>query len=259
VAGNKYFLIADVFGGNINDWSGGQVVYRNPDNSPNLSSLATYVDREPTEFTDGDTTKFFIEISANVRPSGFESGDTNLIIVGRPVQLSASRLNRTNTPKVKLFKYQVYPLYLVGKLMDRAKINNISIRESTGTFQRTTAPVLSVTNGSNGVIDLANDGSSNLTINDSTPPTNFISLDRLSSATIDTQNQQVIRPSTTKDIFYIGENKTQEIDMTKVFGVDRNVITPDNNNAEVTFITAKQISTDSGSKFVQSSINFKEQ
>ena len=142
--------------------------------------------------------------------------------------------------------------------MDNAKINNISIKEKTGTFQRTTAPVLSITNGSNGVIDLANDGSSNLTINDSTPPTNFVSIDRLSSSTVDTQNEHIIRPSTTKDIFYVGENQTKEIDMTKVFGIDRNVITPDNNNIEATFLTAKQIGAGS-SKFVQSSLNFKEQ
>ena len=97
-----------------------------------------------------------------------------------------------------------------------------------------------------------------MTINDSTPPTNFISLDRLSSATVDTQNEHTIRPSVTKDIFYVGENQTKEIEMTKVFGVDRNVITPDNNNAEVTFVTAKQIGS-GDSKFVQSSLNFKEQ
>ena len=174
----------------------------------------------------------------------------------RQVQLKASR--QGVSAKSKLFKYDVYPLYLVGKLMDNAKINNISIKEKTGTFQRTTAPVLSITNGSNGVIDLANDGSSNLTINDSTPPTNFVSIDRLSSATVDTQNEHIIRPSTTKDIFFIGENQTKEIDMTKVFGIDRNVITPDNNNIEATFLTAKQIGTGS-SKFVQSSLNFKEQ
>ena len=36
---------------------------------------------------------------------------------------------------------------------------------SSGTFQKTTAPVLSVSNGSNGFIDLANDGSTNNTIN----------------------------------------------------------------------------------------------
>ena len=142
--------------------------------------------------------------------------------------------------------------------MDRSKINNISIREKSGTFQKTTAPVLSVTNGSNGFIDLANDGSTNNTINDSTPPTNFIEVDRLSSSIVDTQNEQIIRPSITKDIFYIGENETKEIDMTKVFGIDRNVITPDNNNIEATFFTAKQLGSGS-SKFVQSSLNFKEQ
>ena len=62
----------------------------------------------------------------------------------------------------------------------------------------------------------------------------------------------------TKDIFYVGENQTKEVDMTKVFGVDRNVITPDNNNIEATFITAKQLGTGS-SKFIQGSINFREQ
>jgi len=170
--------------------------------------------------------------------------------------LKASRLGVS--AKTKLFKYSVYPLYLVGKLMDGAQINNISIKEKTGTFQRTTAPILSVTNGSNGLIDLANDGSSNLTINDNTPPTNFLEVDRLSSSNVDTQNEHVIRPSTTKDIFYIGENETKEVDMTKVFGIDRNVITPDNNNIEATFFTAKQLGS-GDNKFVQSSLNFKEQ
>ena len=84
-----------------------------------------------------------------------------------------------------------------------------------------------------------------------------MSIDRLSSSTVDTQNEHIIRPSTTKDIFFIGENQTKEIDMTKVFGIDRNVITPDNNNIEATFLTAKQFGT-CGSKFVQSSLNFKE-
>ena len=238
------------------DWLDGQVVYLNDDSSVNLTSNAKYADMTPTSYQDGSTSKQYIEITDTVKPSKSGQSDSNIEIVGRPVLLRASRL-RVKT-KSKLFKYEVYPLYLVGKLMDKAQINNISIKEKTGTFQRTTAPVLSITNGSNGVIDLANDGSSNLTINDSTPPTNFISLDRLSSATVDTQNEHIIRPSTTKDIFYVGENQTKEINMTKVFGIDRNVITPDNNNVEVTFLTAKQISTGS-SKFVQSSLNFKEQ
>ena len=254
----RYFLTVEGgFGGGVTDWLGGRVVYKNDDatKSINTSSQAKFLDITPTSYVDGTTTKQYIEISTNVRPSGFETSDSNIEIVGRPVQLKSPRLGGV---KSKLFKYDVYPLYLVGKLMDKSKINNISIKETTGTFQRTTAPVLSVTNGSNGFIDLANDGSSNLTINDSTPPTNFVSIDRLSSSTVDTQNEHIIRPSTTKDIFYIGENETKEVDMTKVFGIDRNVITPDNNNIEVTFITAKQIGSGS-SKFVQSSLNFKEQ
>ena len=85
----------------------------------------------------------YIEITDNVRPSGFQQSDSNINIVGRPVQLRASRQGVTT--KTKLFKYDVYPLYLVGKLMDKAQINNISIKERTGTFQRTTAPILSVT------------------------------------------------------------------------------------------------------------------
>ena len=253
----RYFLTVEgSFGGGVTDWLDGQVVYLNDDNSANTSSNAKFLDIQPTTYQDGSTSKQYIEISANVKPSGFQQSDSNINIVARPVQLRASRLGTTT--KTKLFKYEVYPLYLVGKLMDRAQINNISIKETTGTFQRTTSPVLSFTNGSNGFIDLANDGSSNLTINDSTPPTNFVGVDRLSSSIVDTQNEHVIRPSITKDIFYIGENETKEVDMTKVFGIDRNVITPDNNNVEATFITAKQIGTGS-SKFVQSSLNFKEQ
>ena len=99
---------------------------------------------------------------------------------------------------------------------------------------------------------------SNKGLNDQTPPTNFREVERLSSASVDTQNKRPLRTSITKDIFYIGENKTEEIDMTKVFGIDRNVITPDNNNIEATFFTAKQIES-GDSKFVQSSLNFKEQ
>ena len=46
--------------------------------------------------------------------------------------------------------------------------------------------------------------------------------------------------------------------MTKVFGVDRRVIAPDQNNIEATFLTAKKV--DSGATGeIQVSINYKEQ
>jgi len=243
-----YLTVEGGFGGDITDWLGGQIVYRNEDGSINQNSNAKYAQNEPVFYTVSGVGYEYIEIDQSV-------GATNITIVGRPVQLKASRLNVPS--KNKLFQYDVYPLYLVGKLMDRAQINNISIKEKTGTFQKTTAPILSSTIGVSG-IDVAFDGTSNNTFNDATPPTNFVSVDRLSSSTVDTQNEQILRPSTTKDIFYVGQNETKEIDMSKVFGVDRNVITPDNNNIEATFFTAKQLETGS-SKFVQGSLNYKEQ
>ncbi len=74
------------------------------------------------------------------------------------------------------------------------------------------------------------------------------------------QNQQKLRPSVTKDTFYLGANTTQEIDMSKIFGADRNVITPDNLNLEATFITAKKIDGSSGDTGnIQLTLNYKEQ
>ena len=160
--------------------------------------------------------------------------------------------------KSKLFKYSVFPLYLVGKLMDNAKINNISVKETIGETQTTVSPVLAVTNGSVGTVDNAS-GNADTT---GLPPTNFVSVKRLSSSEVDTQNEQKLRESSTvtKDIFFIGANSTKEIDMTKIFGVDRNVITPDNLNLEATFLTAKKLDGSSGDTGnIQLTLNYKEQ
>ena len=138
--------------------------------------------------------------------------------------------------------------------MDNARIHNISISEKNTSFQKTSSPKLYISQGSVGSIDNASNNTSNFAI----PPTNFIPATRLSSAAIDTQNEQPIRKSVTRDIFYVGENEVKEVDMTKIFGVDRNVITPDNLNIEATFLTAKQLGTGSN-KTVQLNLNYKEQ
>ena len=93
------------------------------------------------------------------------------------------------------------------------------------------------------------------------PPTNFKSVKRLSSSAVDTQNEQKLRPSVTKDIFYVGKNSTKQIDMTKIFGIDRNVITPDNLNLEATFLTAKKLDGDNVNNTgnIQLTLNYKEQ
>ena len=157
----------------------------------------------------------------------------------------------------KLYNFNPFPLYLVGKLKDNAKIHNITVKETIGDFQRTIAPVLAIPNDANVSIDNAGGKTGNVGI----PPTNFESIERLSGATVDVQNEQALRTSVTKDTFFIGANETKVVDMKKVFGVDRNVITPDNNNIEATFVLAKKLDGDESNNTgnVQMSLNFKEQ
>ena len=257
-----YLKVEGTFASTITDWVGGQIVYRDPsDVTKNIETnkifeltsnpSGTIVNsRRPITFTDSSGVLFsYIKISGDIGTSD----PNNITLIGRPVTLTAKQMNQV---KSKLFKYKVFPLYLVGKLMDNSKINNISVKETIGETQTTTSPVLAVTNGSVGAIDNAS-GNADTT---GLPPTNFKSVKRLSSSAVDIQNQQKLRPSVTKDIFYLGANTTQEIDMSKIFGVDRNVITPDNLNLEATFLTAKKLDGSSGDTGnIQLTLNYKEQ
>tara|TARA_A100001391_G_scaffold203667_1_gene196669 strand:- start:318 stop:1514 length:1197 start_codon:yes stop_codon:yes gene_type:complete len=256
-----YLKVEGVFDSSITDWVGGQVVYRDPsDVTNNVETPVTFEltsnpsgtivnRRSPISYTDTSGVVFsYIKISNDIGTSD----PNNITLIGRPVTLTAKALGQI---KSKLFKFDPFPLYLVGKLMDNSKINNISVKETIGETQTTTSPILAVTNGSVGVIDNASGNAES-----GTPPTNFTSVKRLSSSEVDIQNEQKLRPSITKDIFYIGANSTEEIDMSKVFGVDRNVITPDNLNLEATFFTAKKLDGSSGDTGnVQLTLNYKEQ
>ena len=137
--------------------------------------------------------------------------------------------------------------------MDSAVINNISVKETIGDFVRTVNPLLYVLPNTNTEIS---DAGGNAVRGDT--PTHFEEVERLSSAEIDTQNEQKIRDGyRVIDTIYVGANDTQEIDLTPVFGSDRAVITPDNQNAEATFILAKRIDSNAQSE-IEASISFKE-
>ncbi len=225
-------------------------------NKPSGSTI-TYAQEDPNKpfaYIDSEGKRIeYIKISNPI----VDTENTGIFdIMGRPITLTAERLNET---KVKLFRYEVFPLYFVGKLKDNAQINNISIKETIGDNQKTTAPTLGITRPPFGFIDNAGGNAAT----DGTPPTNYKSVKRLSSAAIDTQNQQKLREETTvtKDTFYVGKNSTKQIDMTKVFGTDRNVITPDNLNLEATFLTAKKLDGDNVNNTgnIQLTLNYKEQ
>ena len=145
---------------------------------------------------------------------------------------------------------------MVAKLTDKAGINNITVKETIGDFTRTVAPKLYF--GKNCNTTVPNLGGSVR----GDAPTHYKELERLSSSEVDVQNQQLIRePYEVIDTFYVGANESKTIDMTKVFGPDRQVITPDNNNVESTFLIAKKLDATNSSPLgtIETSLNFKEQ
>lgn len=223
------------------DFNGGQVAISTTTNTVILKN-ANYVGLT-SSYTDSEGVRYsYIQVSEPIN-----SPTTNFNLLIRPVRASGGAINKT-----KIYNYNPFPLYVVAKLKDNAKINNITIKETIGDFQRTISPVWYVNEFSS--IDNAG-GNADVT---GSAPTNFKEVSRLSSAIIDTQNEQKLRPFSVRDNFYVGANTTKTVDMRKIFGVDRNVVTPDNNNTESTFIVAKKLD---GSEpgIMEISLNYKEQ
>ena len=240
--GSYYIQIPDTFPSVSYD--GGQVAYKINETEYTTGNIK-YVGEPIGPYIKNDSSFSYIEISAQITQSN------NFSILLRPVTLTANSDDIVLVNSGKVFNYNPFPLYLVAKLKDNSQINNITIKETVGTFQRTITPKWYTYD--NVSIELY-DGKAD---NASTSPTNFKEIDRLSSALIDTQNNCQLRPVTTRDTLYVGENDTQSINMSKVFGADRSVITPDNNNIEATFVVARKINSGSGN--IETSLNFKEQ
>jgi len=195
-------------------------------------------------YTSGSNSFTYIRISQSL---GVSNPFTILI---RPVNISA----RGEINSTKLFNYNPFPLYVVAQLRDYAQINNISVKETIGDFVRTIAPKWYTRDGDPVEITNANGNADTL----GSAPTNFKEINRQSSALIDIQNEQRLRPSVDRDTLYVGANTTKRIDMKKIFGSEKRVITPDNNNIEATFICARKLDG-SGNGTVEASVNFKEQ
>ena len=194
----------------------------------------------------GQDTYKYIEIGDKLSAT---YGTTGISVALRPVRATG----KLSGPTRKVYNYNPFPLYFIAKMMDSAVINNISVKETIGDFVRTVNPLLYVLPNTNTEIS---DAGGNAVRGDT--PTHFEEVERLSSAEIDTQNEQKIRDGyRVIDTIYVGANETQEIDLTPVFGSDRAVITPDNQNAEATFILAKRIDSNAQSE-IEASISFKE-
>jgi len=238
------------------EYDGGQVTIEDANGQPDTTDKK-FVGQVKTYVASGQQYSY-IEIDGAITPPS-----SPFVVLLRPIKMTTNG----DPTKIKLYNFDPYPLFFVAKMSDKSQINNISIKETSGTFQKTSSPKLFVSNIVNNTTDITWSGSGAVTLadnntsNTASAPTNFIGGDRLSGTEIDNQNVQNIRTGVLRDTFYVGKEGTQiteEIDMTKVFGVDRRVIAPDQNNAEATFFTAKKIDPGATGE-IQMSLNYKEQ
>jgi hypothetical protein len=239
-----YLLVQGNFPAGV-DFDRGQVAYEDVNGIVQVSS-SRYIGNVQSfvKIIGGIPTNFqFIRVDASL---GISQPTFTIFI--RPVKVEG----RDISAKQKLYNYIPYPLYLVMKLKDNAAINNISIKEKIGDMTKTVSPRLFVL-GHHMEVTTANGNADPNEL----PPTNFQSVSRLSSAFFDIQNEQTLRPATLRDTVFVGENETKSVDMSPIFGQDRNVITPDNNNLEATFFTARRLDGASGT--VEATVTFKEQ
>lgn len=201
---------------------------------------------EAASYISGLDILYFVRISGQL--PGIASGQLATI------QLTPVSISGTHISANKVFKFNPYPLYLVAKLRDRAQINSISVLEVVGETTVTTTPNW-IINDKGTIENYGGLAESDL------PPTNFVSDYRLDSAAIDRQLQQKLRPFTTIDTFFVGANETKEIDLTGIYGPDRENITADLFNTEATFFVASVVPTSEGpsSGNIQLSLNTSEQ
>jgi len=230
-------------------YDGGQVAYVATEGGSVIVDLTSVYTGTLEEYNIDENTKGeYIEITQAL--STLSAGDVIKIAIRR-VNIS-TEFSEQNNNKTKLFKFAVFPLYPVIKLKDYGEINNISIKEKIGETITTISPKFLVNkcqvNKYGGLAD-----------NESTPPTNFISVDDLSGAEFDNQNKSKLRDFVQKDVFFVGRNQTKTINMDKVFSQDKEVINADESNAEATFIIANEVDPDETEAVIQASVNFKEQ
>ena len=251
--------------GDDEGYSGGEVTIEN-DEGQITNTVLSYVGLTSTFSPDPASPKkerSYISISGNLDEISNVTASTYTLFV-TPLKITyptrselGGSVGETES-KISIFNYNPFPLYFIMQLRDNSAVNSVSMKETIGLNEKILSPVQSTFTYNTG-LSLTN-ASGNADLVGLSPP-NFLEVDRLSSIKIDTLNQQKLRiGSQTRiiDTFYIGENDSRNVDLSKIFGVDRYQITRTRRSNEGVFIVAENISSNVSAN-VEMSLNYIEQ
>lgn len=205
---------------------------------------------------DPDRLQSYIRISGDI--STIPNLTSPYKLAFTPIELQTKDTFNTSAIKRSIFNFDPFPLFLVMQLKDNTAINSVTMKEFTGFNEKILSPVQSATTYTQN-LSLTNAGG-NADLVGLSPP-NFLEVDRLSSLKIDILNQQKLRigPQTTIiDTFYVGANDARTVDLSKIFGVDRNKILRNRQNNQAVFIVAENISSNTTAN-LEATLNYLEQ
>jgi len=232
--------------------------------------------QETDQTTGGEKTYWYVEFKNNNNdplPNGSANSTliervdgSELVVAYRPIRSYSGKEYGSSSPSTiasrRLYEFNPFPLFLIIKMRDKAAVNGITVKETIGDTTKTITPPLyflketiSGTEYSRATITNA---SGNANRNEAS--THFDELERLSAGELENQNEAKLRSGyKVIDNMYIGQDESETIDLSDVFGADRQAIVPDNNNVEATFFIAKRIDGTNTETNVNMSLNFKEQ
>ena len=229
--------------------------------------------QETDQTTGGQLTYWYIEFKninndplpndslGNVRNDGSE-----LVVAYRPIRsYSGKQYGSSNSYTIasrRLYEFNPFPLFLIIKMRDKAAVNGITVKETIGDTTKTITPPLyflkETIDGTEYSRATITNASGNAVRNEAS--THFDEVERLSAGELENQNEAKLRSGyKVIDSIYIGEDESETIDLSDVFGADRQAIVPDNNNVEATFFVAKRIDGTNAETIANMSLNFKEQ
>lgn len=219
-----------------------------------IASGVKFVSDKATVYYEQNVKKFIVAVDGSL------TGVTQIAF--KSIRIFGRYINKT-----KVFSFDIYPLHIVIGMRDNAKVNNISIEEYDNINKFSYAPQWLLPTVSPIELQNAGSGSDVLDRNNGLflsggftvpgdPATNYLEVDRLSSALVDTQLQQPLRPGKVKTTVFLGENESRKVELDYLFGQDRYLITPGSYNTKATFVTVKALDQQA---LTQVTLNFKEQ
>jgi len=189
---------------------------------------------------------YYTEIADSVEDSNFKIWLSPVTVKDR------NNLNIDSTKqfiKRRIFSFEPKPFYLVVRLRDSAKVNNLTVTEYFSDSTNSICPEWIA----NDQLNVISSGSSQTGV----PAENFQSNRLLESASVATNITQPLRPSKVKDTIYVSPGNGTEVPLTSIYGPDRTTISSGLLNTMATFVTARSLENNN-INLVNININTKE-